>query len=98
MELNVELPLRVKGKIVAQGLFARTDIAPSRESDLALVIMTDHENKRTWLDVVEVNGCMSQNQLAEADETATLGRVMIGGRTAHLFTAEQWEKWRSEQK
>ena len=64
MELNVELPLRVNGKVVAQGLFARTDIAPSRESDLALVIMTDHENKRTWLDVVEVNGYKSQEQFA----------------------------------
>ena len=95
MEINVELPLRFAGKTVTQGFFARTDIIPNCEGDFALVIMTDHKSKQTWLDVVELGGSESTKQLSEADETVTIGRVMLAGRTAHLFTAEQWEKWRN---
>ena len=101
MELDVELSPAVKktaGGVLSflSGFDARTDIAPHHEGDFALVIRTDHEQKRTWLDVVELDSTDSSKQLA-ADQTATLGRVMLEGRTAHLFTAEQWERWRAEQ-
>lgn len=93
MEVNVKLPVMMEGTF-----YARSDILPTKKGDFALVVMTDHDSKRTWLDVVELDGSETSKQLSEADETATIGRVMMGGRTAHLFTAEQWERWRNERK